>query len=100
MSFYIPLTSHSPFACMLEQREPTHLAAYRVYFLSGEKISGAENIEASDDALALAEAEKLLLKGEFLAAEVWQGARLVGRRCIAPDVKIIPGGRSDPTKNP
>ena len=52
---------------------------YRCYFLAGEGIKAAENIEASHDAGALLEAEKLLLRTDLLAIEVWQGKSFVGR---------------------
>jgi hypothetical protein len=66
---------------------------YRCYFLSGETITAAENIEALDDAAALTEAKRLILKSEYLAVEVWQAKRLVGRHTIAPDIRVIVGGR-------
>ena len=68
------------------------LPRYRCYFLVGECIKAAENIDAADDADALAEAEKLILRSGFCAVEVWQGSRMVGRHTIAPDIKVIIGG--------
>jgi hypothetical protein len=69
------------------------LAHYRCYFIAGECIRAAQEIEAADDAGALAKANELILEGDFLAVEVWQRTRFVGRHIIAPDVKIISGGR-------
>jgi hypothetical protein len=69
------------------------LAHYRCYFIAGECIRAAQEIEAADDADALAKANELILRSEFLAIEVWQRTRFVGRHTIAPDVKIICGGR-------
>jgi hypothetical protein len=60
--------------------------------MDGERIKAAENIEAADDAGALAEAEKLILKSSFCAVEVWQEKRMVGRHTIVPDIKVIVGG--------
>ena len=68
---------------------------YRCYFLAGDSIKAAENIEASDDAGALVEAEKFLLKSDLLAIEVWQEKSFVGRLSIAPDLKIIFGGKRE-----
>lgn len=70
------------------------MAQYRCYFLAGECIKAAEDIEADDDAGALMKAEELILKSSFLAVEVWQEKRLVGRHTIAPDIRIVPGGRT------
>jgi hypothetical protein len=65
---------------------------YRCYFMNGECIKAAENIEAADDDGALAEAEKLILKSTFCAVEVWQEKRMVGRHTVAPDIRVIVGG--------
>ena len=69
------------------------MGQYRCYFIAGECIKAAEDIEAADDAGALLKAEELLLKSAFPAIEVWQEKRMVGRHTIAPDVKVIKGGR-------
>ena len=70
------------------------MARNRCYFLAGECIKAAEDIEAEDDAGALRRAEELIPKSLFLAVEVWREERLVGRHTIAPDIQIIPGGRT------
>ncbi|HJR22499.1 MAG TPA: hypothetical protein VJ822_12805 [Dongiaceae bacterium] len=69
------------------------LAHYRCYFIAGECIRAAQDIEAADDADALAKANELILEGDFLVVEVWQHVRYVGRHTIAADVKVISGGR-------
>ena len=69
------------------------LAHYRCYFLLGDGIRTAENIEAADAATALASAEELILRSSFLAVEVWQGRTFVGRVSIAPDLRVIVGGK-------
>ena len=69
------------------------LARYRGYFIAGECIKAAQDIEAADDADALAKANELILKSEFPAIEVWQRTRFVGRHTIAADLKVIAGGR-------
>jgi len=69
------------------------LAHYRCYFLVGDGIRVAENIEAADDATALSSAEKLILKSAFLMVEVWQQRNFIGRISIAPDLKVIVGGK-------
>jgi hypothetical protein len=69
------------------------LPHYRWYFIAGECIRAAQDIEAGDDAGALAKANELILKCDFLAIEVWQQTRFVGRHTIAADLKVISGGR-------
>ena len=69
------------------------MAHYRCYFIAGECIRAAQDIEADDDARALATANELILKSDFLAIEVWQQTRFVGRHTIAADLKVISGGR-------
>jgi hypothetical protein len=56
-------------------------------------VSGLRKIEAGDDAHALAKSDELILESDFLAIEVWQRTRFVGRHTIAADIKIISGGR-------
>lgn len=69
------------------------LAHSRCYFIAGERSRAAQDIEAGDDADALAKADELILKSDFLAIEVWQRTRFVGRHTIAADLKVISGGR-------
>jgi hypothetical protein len=57
--------------------------------------SKPENIDASDDVGALLEAEKLLLKSDLFAIEVWQDESFVGRLSVAPDLRVIFCGKSD-----
>ena len=65
--------------------------------MAGDSIKAAENIEAADEGSALLEAEKLLLRSDFLAIEVWQEKTFIGRLSIAPDIKIIVGGKDENT---
>lgn len=69
------------------------MARYRCYFLVSEGIRVAEDIEAADDAAALSRAEKLILKSAFLVVEVWQERKFIGHISIAPDLKVIVGGK-------
>ena len=69
------------------------MAHYRCYFIVGESIKAAESVEAVDDAGALLKAEELILKCEFLAVEVWKDRDFIGRISIAPDLKVIVGGK-------
>jgi hypothetical protein len=69
------------------------LAHYRCYFMVGDSIRAAENIEAADDAGALLKADELILKCEFLAVEVWKEKDFIGRISTAPDLKVIVGGK-------
>ena len=55
------------------------MAHYRCYFLSGDHIRAAENIEALDDAGAILKAEEMIAANSFPAIDIWQEARLVGR---------------------
>jgi hypothetical protein len=66
---------------------------YRCYFIVGERIKSARNIEVPDDARALDEAQWLILESDALVIEVWQEKRFVGRWTIGPDLKVIPGGK-------
>jgi hypothetical protein len=54
------------------------MSHYRGYFRQDENIVAPANIDAADDAEALAKASDLLSAGEFLRVEVWQGPRIVG----------------------
>ena len=69
------------------------MAHYRCYFIAGECIRAAQDIESGDDADALAKSDELILECDVLAIEVWQRTRFVGRHTIAADIKIISGGR-------
>jgi len=95
MSFDVSLTPPESLAVVSRARWGAKVPRYRCYFLAGESIKAAENIDASDDAGALLEAEKLLLRSDFLAIEVWQEKSFIGRLSIAPDLKVIFGGKSD-----
>jgi hypothetical protein len=70
------------------------LKHYRCYFLIGDGFRPRENIETADDATALLEAEKLILKSSFLVVEVWQQRNFIGRISIEPDLKVG-GGEND-----
>jgi hypothetical protein len=54
------------------------MSHYRGYFMQDENIVAPANIDATDDAGALAKASDLLSAGQFLRVEVWQGPRIVG----------------------
>ena len=96
MSFYMLLTRSGVLGCSSHGHIlVASVPGYRCYFLSGESIKAAENIDASDDVGALLEAEKLLLKGDLFAIEVWQDESFVGRLSVAPDLKVIFCGKSD-----
>jgi len=53
---------------------------YRCYFTDeSDRIKGVEQIDCKDDAEAVLTAEHLLASSIYQTAELWQGARLVGR---------------------
>jgi hypothetical protein len=53
---------------------------YRCYFIDqNDRIKGVEQIDCKDDAEAALKAEQLLTPSIYQTAELWQGARLVGR---------------------
>jgi hypothetical protein len=54
------------------------MSHYRGYFMQDENIVAPANIDATDDAGALAKASDLLSAGQFLRVDVWQGPRIVG----------------------
>ena len=66
---------------------------YRCHFVIGERITASEDIDVPDDASALLDAEKLILKSDALAVEVWQETRFVGRWTVGPHLKVIAGGK-------
>ena len=95
MSFDMLLTPSRVTGCSSCSTLGAKVPRYRCYFLVGEGIKAAENIEALDEAGALSEAEKLMLRSDFLAIEVWQEKSFIGRLSIAPDLKVTFGGKSD-----
>jgi len=56
MSFDVSLTPPESLAVVSRARWGAKVPRYRCYFLAGESIKAAENIDASDDAGALLEA--------------------------------------------
>lgn len=53
---------------------------YRCYFTDeSDRIKGVEQIECGDDADAALKVQHLLTSCTYNAAELWQGARLVGK---------------------
>ena len=77
------------------------LRHYRCYFLIDDRIKAAEDIGAKDDADALLKAEELLAGSSFLAIEVWQAERLVGRVAATHDLTAVDKGKaSDPSPRP
>ena len=53
---------------------------YRCYFTdANDRIRAVEAIACDDDAEAMLRSEQLLASSEYRTAELWQGARLVGR---------------------
>ena len=55
------------------------MAHYHAYLASESRLPKEIDIDASDDALAMVEAERMLADAKCRALEVWQGSRLVGR---------------------
>jgi hypothetical protein len=55
------------------------MAHYRAYFMRGDHIAAAEDVDAEDDAAALLAADQLLTGSRFASIEIWQEKRLVGR---------------------
>ena len=66
---------------------------YRCHFIVGERITASEDLDAPDDACALLDAEKLILKSDALAVEVWQERRFVGRWTVGPNIRVVHGGK-------
>ena len=66
---------------------------YRCHFIVGECITASEDLDVLDDASALLDAKKLILKSDALAVEVWQETRFVGRWTVAPHIRVIRGGK-------
>jgi hypothetical protein len=56
------------------------MSAYRAYFLSAsDHIRDVCALQTADDAAACAEAQVMLLRSEYVAVEVYQERRLIGR---------------------
>jgi hypothetical protein len=55
------------------------MPGYHVYLASGDRHRDEVDIDATDDAMAMIEAERILADTKCHALEVWHGTRLVGR---------------------
>lgn len=73
------------------------MAHYRYELIAGDGIKAAESIEAVDDAGSILEARELILKSSFVAVEIWREKDFVGRISVAPDLKVIVGGKDKNT---
>ena len=55
------------------------MTSYHCYFGTGARLRKKVDIDATDDALAIIEAEHILADTKQEAVEVWRGTRLIGR---------------------
>jgi hypothetical protein len=65
---------------------------YRFNLLNQEQTAGTEDIDASDDAAVLLEAEERLRRGISLSVEIWQGHRRVGQASLSPEGEMVVAG--------
>lgn len=77
------------------QTSEHRLAHYRCDFIAGGGITAEENFEAVDDAGAILEARELILRSSFVAVEIWREKDFIGRISVAPNLKIIVGGKDN-----
>lgn len=73
------------------------MAHNRYELIAGDGIKAAESIGAVDDAGSILEARELILKSSFVAVEIWREKDFVGRISVAPDLKVIVGGKDKNT---
>ena len=52
-------------------------------YLSGDRLPEEVDIDATDDAMAMLEAERMLADAQCHVMEVWHGTRLVGRLSLS-----------------
>ena len=55
------------------------MPSYHCYLSSGDRLPEEVDMDATDDAMAMLEAERMLADAKCHAMEVWHGTRLVGR---------------------
>ena len=55
------------------------MTAYHVYLGNGDRLRKMVDVEAANDALAVIEAERMLVDTKQDAVEVWRGTRLIRR---------------------
>ena len=55
------------------------MPSYHYYLSSGDRLPEEVDMDATDDAMAMLEAERMLADAKCHAMEVWHGTRLVGR---------------------
>ena len=76
------------------------MAIYCCCYLENARTQSKVLVEAADDATALLKAEKLLLDSRFVAMEIWQESRPVGRITLGSPAALITGEGSGHTPSP
>jgi hypothetical protein len=76
------------------------MAIYRCCYLENARTQSEVLIETTDDATALLKAEELLAKSRFVAMEIWQESRPVGRVTLGSPAALISGEGSGHTPSP
>ena len=72
------------------------MAEYRCHYLEHDQARSQVAVDAPDDATVLLEAEQLLASSRFVAMEVWQESRLVGRVTVGTPAELTGGEGSQP----
>jgi hypothetical protein len=62
---------------------------YACHYLEDGEPTLRVVVDASNDATILLEAEELLRSSGFVAMEIWQGSRLVGRITLGTPAELI-----------
>ena len=78
----------------------TTMAEYHYHYLQAGRHRSQVVVEAPDDATALLTAEELLAESCFVAMEIWQGSRPVGRVTLGSPAALITGEASGHTPPP
>jgi hypothetical protein len=76
------------------------MAIYRCCYLENARTQSEGLIETADDATALLKGEELLAESRFVAMEIWQESRPVGRITLGSPAALITCERSGHTPPP
>jgi hypothetical protein len=65
------------------------MVEYRCHYLEDGRRNTVVIVEATDDAAVLLKAEELLAESGFVAMEIWQNERFVGRVTVGSLAELI-----------
>jgi hypothetical protein len=76
------------------------MAKYHCYYLEDGRTHSDIDVEAPDDAAVLLKAEELLRESRFIAMEILDGSRLVGRVTVGSPAALMGNEGSGHTPEP